>query len=349
MKGSRERRPRGASRAPAAAEEEVLRHLRQRGLSLHRLSPLRKTLLEPLSDAGRERFYRLLRHYGFRLFLRDLIRDRRQIRVARLARYLTRSQAGRHVEALVNLGILRRHRARLDLATSGVDSFGDTLEWYVAEILGREFSIPAVWGVTLRGTEHGGNFDVLALPAGRLAYVEVKSSPPKHVEEEEVATFLDRVRDLGPDLALFLEDTSLRMKDKIVPLFESALAARAEWSAGGAALPSWAACAPPRPERDAGEASRPQPAAPVPPRPQRLRDEIFHVDSRIFIVNSDPDLARNLGHCLRAFFRSGWSDRLHSGASGPVRSGAHGPVRSGASGPVRSGTRDPARSGRPAG
>jgi hypothetical protein len=133
-------------------------------------------------------------------------------------------------------GFRIRRRAGLELAAGEVDSFGDTLEWYVAQILRREFAIPAA--------------------------------------------FLDRIEDVGPDVALFIEDTALRMKDKIVPLFEAALSKRPAWAAV-------AAC-----------------------RPRRLKDELFQVAGRIFIVNGDPNLARNIGFCLRSFFRSGWSARL---------------------------------------
>jgi hypothetical protein len=264
----------------AADEAEVLRHLRQRGLEVKRRAPFHKTLLAGLPPRGVDRFYRLVGHYGFRLFLRDLIRDRRRIRLAPLCRYLSRRQARAHLEALVELGILERRRTGLRFVPAEVNSLGDTLEWYVAEILRRELSIPALWGVTLDGTEHGGDFDVLALVAGRLAYLEVKSSPPKHVEGPEVEAFLDRTLDLAPDVALFIEDSSLRMKDKIVPLFESALRHRPAWT-------KLARC-----------------------RPQRLRDELFQVGGRLFIVNSDPDLARNIAVCLDSYFRSGWSAHL---------------------------------------
>ena len=65
----------------------------------------------------------------------------------------------------------------------------------------------------------GGDYDVLGRLDGALVYLEVKSSPPKQVYDSEVRAFLDRVEDLAPDLAVFLMDTELRMKDKLVPMF----------------------------------------------------------------------------------------------------------------------------------
>ncbi|MEE9219273.1 MAG: hypothetical protein V3U98_09430 [Acidobacteriota bacterium] len=270
----------------AADVAEVVRHLRQRGLEIKRSAPIHKTLLAALPARRAERFYHLFAHYGFRIFLRDLIRDRRRIRLAPLCRYVSRAQARSHLDTLVDLGILRRGRSGLRFVPAEVDSLGDTLEWYVAEVLRRVFAIPALWGVTLDSTPHGGDFDILALAGGRLAYMEVKSSPPKHVDESEVAAFLDRTLDLGPDLALFIEDSALRMKDKIVPMFESVLLERPRWSQFASG------------------------------RPQRLRDELFQIGGRIFIVNSDPDLVRNIGLCLGAYFRSGWSAHLGPGRTG---------------------------------
>ena len=92
----------------------------------------------------------------------------------------------------------------------------------------REFDAEAVWGVKFRRPKVGGDYDVLARVDGDLFYLEVKSSPPKQIYDSEVAAFLDRVDDLAPENRMFLMDTELRMKDKIVPMFEQELAERME-------------------------------------------------------------------------------------------------------------------------
>ncbi len=66
---------------------------------------------------------------------------------------------------------------------------------------------------------------MVALLEGWLVYMEVKSSPPKNIEGDEVHAFLARLKDLLPHLALFFVDTELRLKDKIVPFFETELLA----------------------------------------------------------------------------------------------------------------------------
>jgi hypothetical protein len=79
----------------------------------------------------------------------------------------------------------------------------------------------------------GGDLDVVAAAEGRLVYLELKSSPPRHIWEAEVAAFFERVRALRPHLALFVVDTALRLGDKVVPMLRAELVRRG----ASAALP----------------------------------------------------------------------------------------------------------------
>ncbi len=150
------------------------------------------------------------------------------------------------------------------------DSFGETLEWFVAEVFRRELKCEASWGITLQDTKYGGDYDVLAFVEGHMVYVEVKSAPPKHVEDTEVGAFFRRVRTLKPQMAVFFEDTELRMADKIVPMFEESLAK--EYGARAADYPI-----------------------------KRLQDELFHINHALYIINARPDVASNFAVCLRDF------------------------------------------------
>src|SRR6266542_752765 len=68
------------------------------------------------------------------------------------------------------------------------------------------------------------------IPRGRLRRARVRrreaylrgdqSSPPRHIDQKHVAAFFDRLEALRPDMAIFLEDTKLRMEDKLVKMFE---------------------------------------------------------------------------------------------------------------------------------
>jgi hypothetical protein len=126
----------------------------------------------------------------------------------------------------------------------------------------KEFSCPALWGVRLGGAQAGGDYDCIVSLESQLVYVEVKSSPPKNVEEAEVAAFVKRVEALNPSMAIFLEDTKLRMKDKIVPFFEAMVKGR---------------------------------------RVERLHNELFGIEEKLFIINSAPDIVGNLGFCIQRY------------------------------------------------
>jgi hypothetical protein len=98
--------------------------------------------------------------------------------------------------------------------------------WYVAELFKREFGSEAAWGIKFKRSGIGSDYDVFAAFEESLFYVEARSSPTKQIYDSGVAAFLDRVGDLSPEIAIFFVDTELRMKDKIVPMFEKELAHR---------------------------------------------------------------------------------------------------------------------------
>ena len=135
----------------------------------------------------------------------------------------------------------------------------------------REFGSEAVWGVKFKRPGVGGDYDVIAKLDGALFYVEVKSSPPKQIYDSEVAAFLDRVADLSPEVAVFFMDTELRMKDKIVPLFEQELGRR----------------------------------HPEPPAVIRMERELFHVGNSMFIVNAKESIVGNIERVQHWRYRHG--------------------------------------------
>lgn len=92
---------------------------------------------------------------------------------------------------------------------------------------------------------------------------------------EDLVAFLMRPHELMPNLAIFLVDTELRMQDKVVGLFEDALARR---KGSGRAGPCRA------------------------PAVTRLLYETFVVDGPVFRSNTRPNLVQVLGTCLRAHF-----------------------------------------------
>jgi hypothetical protein len=259
------------SRTPAftAAERTVCDALRRRGLSWSgERDPT--PLLVPRGAVARARHFELLAHYSYRLFLRDVLKCRGDLRPALLARYVAPAVAARYFRLLARARlVVSAGHGRWRLRSARIVSFGGTLEWYVAELLGREFGCAATWGLRIPRAPHGGDYDVVACAEGELIYVEAKSAPPRQVTEEQVSAFLDRVDTLRPDLAIFLCDTTLRMRDKLVPLF--AVAGHRHGLDG---------------------------------RAVRLEREIWRVGPEVYLTNADPNLARAFGVCLAAHFRS---------------------------------------------
>jgi len=215
-----------------------------------------------------------MKRYSFRLVLRDMIKRQAQFRVDDLTHYCSREVAQNYTDFLLRMGIVKKLRnGGYRTRVSPLYSFGSTLEWFIAEIFKKDFACPALYGVNIKETPGGGDYDVIASWNRRLVYVEVKSSPPKGIEQSEIAAFFSRIDDLVPEVAILFNDTQLRMKDKLVLMFEEEL------------------------KRRYGRKAKT--AYPV----NRLMDELFHVRNRIFIINSRKDVFQNFSTCLRHYLR----------------------------------------------
>lgn len=237
----------------------------------------RGNLLIPhdIDSKSADRLFAELERYSFRLLLRDIIKHQDSFTPEDLTRFSSIKKVKEDIGFLLKIGLIEeKGRGRYRLAIGPVKSFGETLEWFVAETVKRKLAGESIWGVRFKGSEHGGDYDVIANMGNTLVYIEVKSSPPKHIMQTEVSAFFDRTFDLLPDFAVLLMDTELRMKDKLVPMFEVELSKRY------------------------GEAWNS--AYPV----ERLLNEIFHIRYRIFISNTKRNLAENLRLCYRAYLKS---------------------------------------------
>ena len=250
--------------------------LRRRGLGIFRFNPQGHLFLPSFrTEEAQTRFYDLFKKYSFRLFLREVLSRGSPFRVADVVRYSSLKTGRKYLRALTESGLVE-YLAGEDYRLLELPpvSLGPTLEWFMAEVFRKEFSCPALYGLRCKGTRCGGDFDVVSAMESRLIYMEVKSSPPKNIEGVEVHEFFGRLEDLQPHLAFFFVDPELRLKDKIVPLFEA--------------------------ERDAAGYPNPADAG----RAEKIGDEIFFLKPALYLLGSKRSIAGNLEVCFRHFFTS---------------------------------------------
>jgi hypothetical protein len=241
--------------------------LRRRGFQIFKKEPSDDLIIP--SRKYVDSYYDSLRRYSFRLFLRDVIKGQGGFAGDEVKKYATEEVTEEYIQYLLSIGILQEEEKRFMLKNGPIKSFGETLEWLLSEIFTREFRMEAIWGVKFRGRKVGGDYDLIAKLDGGLLYMEVKSSPPRQVYDREISAFWLRVQDLCPEMAVFFMDTHLRMKDKLVPMFEEELAKRYE----------------------------------RPSEVRRLKSEIFSIEDRVFIMNSKPSIEGNIETLLSYYLR----------------------------------------------
>jgi len=269
---------------------ELQAALSRRGLAVRRTAP---PFQPPWPPELSERFYRLMGRYSFRLWLRDVLTAEAPSRPEDQARYCSPRASENYWRELVRADLARRDAEGCYLAAwragkggeGGGEPFGALLEWFMAEALAREFGVAAGRRVRLLGSARGGDYDLMAVMEKELVYLEVKSSPPRHLEAGDVSAFLDRVEDVLPQAAFFVVDTWFRLRDKIRPLFEDELRRRRENSSGSS--------------EPGGK------AAPEEPFFAHIERELYHHRGRIYLVNAKRDLIDNLKLCWRHHLRCG--------------------------------------------
>jgi hypothetical protein len=245
-----------------AVADPVLAALARRGLQ-PRPAPVDLPFDPELAGEAAERLAGSLRHYAFRLFLRGAIARPGGFAPEQATRYVSPERAEALAEELLALGLAARVGPRRLRLKRGAHSFGGALEWYLAHELRVRLGFAVATGLKLGVRGVGGDLDLVAVADGRLACLELKSSPPRNLELGEVEAFLARLAALRPDVALFVIDTALRLEDKVVPLLVEALARRS-----GALVP------------------------------RRLAAGVFGFTPHLFAVNAQGDLFRNVARAL---------------------------------------------------
>ncbi len=241
--------------------------LKRRGFRIYKKEPSDELLIP--ADKYIDGYYEMLKKYSFRLFLREVIKHQAFFRLEDVVRYATSEVTMDYLEYLKTIGLVEKYQDGFRLTACPIKSFGETLEWFMAEIFRREFAAEAIWGIRSKRPRIGGDYDLIAKVDGSILYMEVKSSPPKQIYQNEISAFFDRVSDLQPELSIFFVDTELRMKDKIVLMFDEELKKRYS----------------------------------KPPRIIRMVKELFQITNKIFIVNAKDSIPANIERVLTWYFR----------------------------------------------
>jgi hypothetical protein len=236
--------------------------LKLRGFSIYKKEPSNDLLTPDKRYASP--FYKRLNKYSFRLFLRDVIKHQNSFTLEMVTKYATKQVSAQYLDFLLKAKIVESAGKKYRLKKLPVKSFGETLEWFVAGLIKNDFQAETAWGVKFKRPKVGGDYDLITRIDSSLLYMEIKSSPPKQIYDKEITAFFNRVEDLSPDISIFFVDTELRMNDKIVPMFADELCRR----------------------------YRKQ--IPV----ERIVKELFHIDRKIFIINSKGGISMNIGTVL---------------------------------------------------
>ncbi len=236
--------------------------LKLRGFTIYKKEPS-DDLIIPGSTYS-SNFYARLKKYSFRLFLRDVIKHQDFFTLEKVTKYATKQVSSGYLDFLLKAKIAESYRKGYRLKKRPVKSFGETLEWFVSRLIKNDFQAETVWGVKFKRPKIGGDYDLIAKMDSSLLYMEIKSSPPKQIQNREITGFLNRVEDLSPDISIFFVDTELRMKDKIVPMFKDELMQRYKKSIAI----------------------------------DRIIKELFHINRKIFIINAKDSIATNIGTVL---------------------------------------------------
>jgi len=206
-------------RQVALAAPSIEGTLRQRGWDrVYHSSTGGLLLPRPAEGEVVERYYADLTRYHFRRLLQEVM-ALRTLGAAVTRRLEERWGAGAvatSVQRFAAYGFLRRQKGTWAVTVPRGATFGDTLQWFVAQVFRREFAAPAAWDVRVGEIAAGGDFDVLTVLQGRLGYVECKGSPPYNVTAGSLARFLERLRRLRPEFAILFVDTTLRIDRNII-------------------------------------------------------------------------------------------------------------------------------------
>jgi hypothetical protein len=122
--------------------------LKRRGFRIYKKEPSEDLLLP--EDTCINSFYDMLKKYSFRLFLREVIKHQKFFKLEHVTRYATSAVTNDYLHYMIDIGLVGNTSGGFKLLPSPIKSFGETLEWFIAEIFKVEFAVEAIWDLQLR-------------------------------------------------------------------------------------------------------------------------------------------------------------------------------------------------------
>jgi len=251
-------------------EDEVKISLWRRGYLVMESSPIERVIF-PKEDIFFEDYYQKLFHYRFRRLLSDILQIKSEEKID-LNLLLTRwkwEEIEEFWNFLLKCDIISCKDGIYFFNYPFVDNFGETLEWFIAELLKREFLIPVMWGIKLKEVKGGGDFDILGLLEGKFMYIECKTSPPNNVRLRDLWEFLRRREVLKPKVTIFFIDTTLKVERNIIDNISSLFSRRFSFKEEL--------------------------------KVEKLKEGIYSLNNSLYIMQSKGDLVRNFQIIFRNF------------------------------------------------
>jgi hypothetical protein len=157
--------------------------LMQRGHDLASLGSLNQTIFEKLNtikSLTEDEFFGIL----------HINENRKKIRVG-----------------MLNDSEIELDKYRFKLVKAEVVKFTSAFEWYVSQILLREFNFfCSGFNNKINGAAKGADFDVLGLGLDLLVHIECKTGNPRNITKDQIVEFKDRCKFVSADVNVFYVD-----------------------------------------------------------------------------------------------------------------------------------------------
>ncbi|MCX8094965.1 MAG: hypothetical protein N3D74_02075 [Caldisericia bacterium] len=201
-------------------KEIIFSLLKERGFEVLEIKD--KRIIFPKDERYFEDYFKNLKSYYFRRILQDTIKKKEFSYdfILKLKEKWGEKVVERYLEKLVKYKIFKKENFHYISNYIDIDNIGNTLEWYIGEILKKEFSIPVISNIEIKNIKEGGDFDIFFLLLGNLSYLEIKSSPPNNISIEEIENFIRRVVEIGIKVSILFIDTTLNIKRNIIDNME---------------------------------------------------------------------------------------------------------------------------------